>query len=380
MTGIGNYTFHLLEQFLDSREIDEVHCFNGTQWLDGETQRAVTARLRADGGEASKRPIDVAVAKLRKVAARIPAAKKLYTRMMDDRFENFANSIPGSVYHETNYTLKSFQGPCVTTVHDVSHKLYPDYHAPNVTEWLDAKLPESLQRADCIITVSNIVRDELQQYFDVPGNKIRTVYSGADDCYQPRTPAQTTSVLSAFGLSHGKYVLLTATLEPRKGIDTLLDAWQLLPESLRREFPLVLTGSTGWRNERVLQRISAFIAEGTGHQLGHVPAEVLPFLFSGAAVFTYPSVYEGFGLPVLEAMSSGVPVICRAGTAMAEFAEGSCVLCDTAEAEELKVNLEMLLNDSQTRQQWAERGLSQSRKFSWKQCAADTIDVYRALL
>ncbi|MEZ5571586.1 MAG: glycosyltransferase [Halioglobus sp.] len=141
-----------------------------------------------------------------------------------------------------------------------------------------------------------------------------------------------------------------------------------------------MTGSTGWHNESVLKKLAGLVAEGTVHHLGYVPAEVLPVLFSGAAVFTYPSVYEGFGLPVLEAMSSGIPVICRDGTAMAEFAEGSCVLCNTGEAEELAANLAVLLGDAKARQYWSERGLLQARKFSWQRCAAETMDIYRDLL
>jgi alpha-1,3-rhamnosyl/mannosyltransferase len=378
MTGIGNYTFHLLEQFVQNPAIAEVHCFNGTQWVSGATQLATTAALRASGGDKSKRFVERTVANVRDAVAQVPGAKPLYDYLMDKRFTQSANLMSGAVYHETNYIFKPFAGPSVTTVHDCSHTLYPDFHAPNVTGWLE-KLPASLQRADCIITDSNLVRDELIEYFDVPRDKLRTVYLGADDCYQPRTREQTSSALSAFGLKHGCYVLLTATLEPRKGIDTLLDAWSLLPESLRREFPLVLTGSTGWCNESLKKKLAALVAGGTVQHLGYVPSEMLPMLFSGAAVFAYPSIYEGFGLPVLEAMSSAVPVICRQGTAMAEFADGSCVLCETGDAEELSVQLQTLLGDAEVRRQWAERGLAQARKFSWQRCASETLAVYREL-
>jgi glycosyltransferase involved in cell wall biosynthesis len=380
MTGIGNYTFHLLEQFVDNPEVAEVHCFNGTQWLEGEAQLATTAALRVNGGDTSKRIVDRVVANIRDTIAKVPGAKPLYDHIMDNRFSQAANRMPGAVYHETNYVFKPYTGPCVTTVHDCSHKLYPDFHAPNVIEWLDTKLPESLQRADCIITDSNLVRDELLEYFDLPHSKLRTVYLGVDDCYQPRTKEQTAGVLATFGLTHGQYVLLTATLEPRKGIDTLLDAWSLLPESLRHAFPLVLTGSTGWCNDTLRRKLAALVATGTVHHLGYVPSEMLPMLFSGAAVFTYPSIYEGFGLPVLEAMRSAVPVICRQGTAMAEFADGNCVLCDTGDAQELSMHLEKLLSDSQARSYWGLRGLAQAQTFSWKRCAAETLEVYRDLL
>ncbi|MEZ5571585.1 MAG: glycosyltransferase [Halioglobus sp.] len=237
MTGIGNYTFHLLEQYIECAGIDEMHCFNGTQWLSGEEQLAATALLRAHGSDVSERIVDRMVERIRKAAVRVPGAKPLYSTIMDKRFCDIANRIPGAIYHETNYILRPYSGPSVTTVHDFSYKTHADFHPPNVIAWLDAKLPKSIEQSDCIITDSNLVRDELLQYFDIPEHKVRTVYLGVDACYQPRSQQQTATVLSTFGLSHGHYVLLTATLEPRKGIDTLLDAWGMLPESLRREFP-----------------------------------------------------------------------------------------------------------------------------------------------
>jgi glycosyltransferase involved in cell wall biosynthesis len=379
ITGIGNYTFHLLEQYVKGALVEDVHCFSGTHWLPGDAQLAITAALKSQGGQSPQRMRDLGIAKTRAAIGTIPGMKALYSYVMDKRFERTANAIQGAVYHETNYILKPYAGPCVTTVHDLSHIRYPQFHPPNVIEWLGNHLPRSLSRADCIITVSDLVRDELIQHFNVPAEKVRTVYEGVEECYKPRTEDLTSEVLSSFGLSHKQYVLLVATLEPRKGIDVLLDAWCLLPEALRQSFPLVLTGSSGWRNAALVQKISTLVAQGTVRNLGYVPAEVLPILFSGAAVFSYPSVYEGFGLPVLDAMSSGVPVICRAGTSMSEFAQGSCVLCDTGEPQELALNIEMLLHSQVVRDQWAQKGIARAAQFSWERCAAETAEIYRLM-
>lgn len=377
ITGVGNYTFHLLEQYLDSDLVEEVHCFSGTHWLGGDEQRAITAALKAQGSSSKKHVADLAIEQLREAIGKIPGTKAFYSRVMDRRFERTANKIPTAVYHETNYILKPYAGACVTTVHDLSHIRYPQFHHAHVIEWLERHLPRSLERADSIITVSNLVRDELLHYFDIPEQKVRTVYEGVQASYRPRTEDQTSSVLAPLGLSHKQYVLLVATLEPRKGIDVLLDAWCLLPEALRRAFPLVLTGSSGWRNEALVEKIAALVEQGTAHHLGYVAADVLPILYSGAAVFSYPSVYEGFGLPVLDAMSSGVPVICRAGTSMAEFAQGACMLCDTGEPEELALKLESLLESQLVQDDWAQKGLRQAAQFSWQRCAAETAEIYR---
>jgi glycosyltransferase involved in cell wall biosynthesis len=376
ITGVGNYTYHLLEQYLQSPVVDDVHCFTGTHWVTGHTQREMTAALKGEVGNSNKSVMDKAVAQFRAAIGKVPGSQALYSFVMDKRFERTANHIPDAVYHETNYILKPYAGACVTTVHDLSHLRYPQFHPPHLVEWLERYLPLSLHRADRIITVSNLVRQELLDHFDLPERKVHTVYEGVEERYVPRSEAQTSTTLSGYGLSHKQYVLLVATLEPRKGIDVLLDAWCLLPETLRRAFPLVMTGSSGWRNNALRERIMALAADGTVRHLGYVPADVLPLLFSGAAVFTYPSVYEGFGLPVLDAMSSGVPVVCRAGTSMAEFSQGACLLCDTGEPEELAVKLKSLLESQALRDDWAKKGIAQAAKFSWERCATETTEIY----
>jgi glycosyltransferase involved in cell wall biosynthesis len=379
ITGVGNYTWHLLEQFVQFDHIDEVRCFTGTGWVTGEEQLAVTAAVKAAGGSGRQSVKERAVSRLRTAIGHIPGTKALYSKVMDGRFQRFANNLSSAVYHETNYVLKPFAGTCLTTVHDLSHVRFPQYHPQHLVDWLDRFLPGSLARADCIITVSDLVRKELMEHYNLPEHKVKTVYEGVESYYRPRTESETSSVLSALKLKHKQYVLLVATLEPRKGIDLLLDAWCLLPDSLRREYPLILAGSSGWRNSALVERIAKLSAQGSVRHLGYVRADILPVLFSGAAVFAYPSVYEGFGLPVLDAMSSGVPVICRADTSMAEFSQGACVLCDTSEPEELAYKLQSLLASQSLRDSWAEKGLRQAAHFSWERCAKETAEIYRQL-
>ncbi len=379
ITGVGNYSFHLLEQHLRASRFEQVHCFTGTGWQSGAAQLEVTASLTSRADLENKGIRDVVVDRARKAIGAVPGVKPLYDRIMERRFARHANTVPDAVYHETNYILKPFSGPCVTTVHDLSHIRYPEYHPPNIIDWLGNNLEHSLQRADKVITVSDLVRHEVLQHYDIPADKVHTVYEGVDARYRPRNRDETAELLDGLGLRHREYVLLVATLEPRKGIDLLLDAWGLLPLDLRRAYPLVLTGSGGWRNSAMVSRIEGFIEEGTVRHLGWVSSDVLPVLYSGAALFTYPSVYEGFGLPVLDAMSSGVPVICRAGTSMAEFAEGACLLCESGEAQELALRIEALLQSREERGDWVEKGLRQAAKFSWARCASETADIYRML-
>lgn len=379
ITGVGNYSFHLLRELMAQSLVDEVHSFTGTLWQDGAAQLAATKALlaRADSPQVAAGP--GAMARLRTLVGRVPGVKAAYDKILDRRFERHANTVPNAVYHETNYILKPYAGTCITTVHDLSHLRFPEFHPAEVVAWLETSIAASLARADRVITVSQVVRDELLAHYRLPSERVSVIYEGVEEGYRPRAASETAAVLSSYGLRHGGYVLLVATLEPRKGIDVLLDAWAQLPRSLRREYPLVLTGSRGWRNAAIREQMEEFIAEGSVNYLGYVPAAHLPPLFSGAAVFAYPSVYEGFGLPVLEAMSSGVPAICRAGTSMAEFADGACLLCETAEAEELASKITLLLQDEGRRSEWGARGRARAAGFSWARCARETAAVYAEL-
>lgn len=379
ITGIGNYTYHLIEQYLALGLCDSIHCFTGTDWCSGSQQLATSAALRNTSLPADNPGQKSLAARARELVGKVPGTKRLYDAVMDHRFQRFANGQGSAIYHETNYILKPFRGPCVTTVHDLSHVHFPQYHPEHVVKRLNRQLPESLARADIVLTVSNIVRDELLAHYRLAPAKVITIYEGSDPQYSPRTPDETNPVLRQHGLEHNQYILMVATLEPRKGIDVLLDAWSSLPLAMRQDCPLVLTGSSGWRNGELRSRLESFVQEGTVKHLGYVSSQLLPVLFAGARVFCYPSVYEGFGLPVLDAMSSGVPVICRSGTSMAEFAQGACVLCESPEPEELAHHLQHLMRDASLQALWGEKGLQQARSLTWERCARETWAVYEQL-
>lgn len=378
VTGVGYYSLHLLQECLKRDDIGDVHCFTGTGWQDGVSQVASTQAHLGDGGSSAAGTAQALVQGVRSAIGMVPGTKALYDLLMERRFEKYANSLPGNaVYHETNYILKPYRGPCVTTVHDLSHVRYPQYHPEHLVARMDRLLAPSLDRADRIITVSDLVRREVIEHYGIAPERVQTIYEGVHPDYRPRAAQETAAVLASYGLRHKGYVLLVATLEPRKGIDVLLTAWEMLPLDLRREFPLVMTGSSGWRNSQLLEQIQRLQEEGSVKHLGYVADQTLPLLFSGAAIFSYPSIYEGFGLPVLDAMASGVPVICRDGTSMAEFSDGSCLLCEGGSSEELADKLLELLQNRSERERWGALGLARSAAFSWERCARETVAVYR---
>jgi alpha-1,3-rhamnosyl/mannosyltransferase len=398
LTGIGNYTLNLLLEFSKNSSVDSVSCFNGKNWIGPEAQLAQLANPNSNnGGEdiaavITSKPTEVSerssyVSNARKVIRRVPGAFSLYQSLLQHRsnrslsrhFTEAGKGLPRAVYHEPNYILRPFPGPSVATIHDLSFIHYPQFHPKERVDWLGKQLPKSLNRADFVITDSNIVREELIDLYGLSGDRVKAIHLGADARFMPRSEEQTEQALSSLGLRHKRYVLFVGTLDPRKGVDVLLDAWCQLPRDVQLEFPLVLAGSLGWRNGEVMKKIESLVAKGDIHHLQYVPDEQLPQLYSGAALFAYPSIYEGFGLPVLEAMASGVPVIFRSNTSMAEFAGDSGLICESGTAEELAMKMSTVLTDEGLQSSCVEKGLIQSAKYSWAQCAKETADVYRLI-
>jgi alpha-1,3-rhamnosyl/mannosyltransferase len=192
--------------------------------------------------------------------------------------------------------------------------------------------------------------------------------------------SESVSVLARLGLVHGGYTLYAGTIEPRKNIEVLLDAYSVLPDAIRQRWPLVLAGYHGWQSEQLHQRIDAAVSAGWARYLGYVADEDLPHLFAGAHLFFFPSHYEGFGLPVLEAMASGVPVVCSNASSLPEVAGGAALMFDPEDADALHQLILTGLEDEVWRKTAKEKGLMQASIFSWRRCANETVSVYRELL
>ncbi len=378
ITGVGVYSYHLLRELLQSEDIARVHCFSGTDWL-AAADAVETARHNMTAEKREQGALEALVQNLRTIIGYVPGSKALYDKVMDRRFRQYADSLAGAVYHETNYLLKPCALPAVITVHDLSHLKYPEFHKPDLVATMNRRLEASVARCAHIITPSELVRAEVLENFNIDPSRVTAIYHGVEESYRPRDAGECAAVLQSLRLDYKRYVLVSATLEPRKGLDTLLEAWAMLPQELRRAYPLVLTGSSGWRNDALKKKMQPFLDDGTLLHLGYVDARILPDVFAGATLFAYPSVYEGFGLPALDAMASGVPVICRAGTSVAEFAEGDCLLMEEGSGEELATTLAALLQAPEEQAAWAQRGLTRAAQFNWQRCAAQTAAVYDAV-
>ena len=374
LTGIGNYTLNLLKEFQTLPFVDAVDCFNGDRF--SPASEVLTAHDCSTQPVSGVSPSGGWKTALRGSLRSLPLAYRLKAAWSESRFRQGSRVRQDYVYHEPNFILKPHDGPSVTTVHDLSFVSHPEFHPAERVAWLNRQLPRTLDGADFVITDSELVRTQLIRQFSVAPDRVAAIYLGADSRFVPRAEDATKSVLAKYDLVHGRYLAFVGTIEPRKGLSVLLDAWERLPAVLRRNWSLVIAGAPGWRNTELMGRILALQAKGEVLFLQFVPSDDLPFIYAGAVTFVYPSIYEGFGLPVLEAMTSGVPVICGDGTSMAEFADGACRLFDVGDAGALALAISELIEDPTLRSRMADDGLDRASQFSWSRCAQETLQAY----
>jgi glycosyltransferase involved in cell wall biosynthesis len=246
--------------------------------------------------------------------------------------------------------------------------------------FLKAEMKLTLRRASVLITDSEFTRNEVAEQFSWPLEKVFAVPLASGGDFRPQNVSVLAPLLGEYGLLPGGYCLFCGTIEPRKNIDTLLKAYAMLSVSARRKWPLVLTGFKGWNSKGLHSRIDAASREGWVRYLGYMPQEHLPGLFAGARLFVFPSLYEGFGLPVLEAMASGVPVVTSNTSSLPEVAGDAAAMCDPLDVEALSRAIAVGLEDEAWRQAAIGKGLKRAAQFSWKRCADETIVAYKAAL
>lgn len=287
----------------------------------------------------------------------------------------------------TQYNIPLLGAPCpvVTTVHDVSFALLPDLFLPRDRWILNTFVPRSLAKAAKVIADSESTRRDILRLFkkSVPPEKVATILLAADARFVPPSNGQESAwsaVNTQFGLGGRPYILSVGVLQPRKNLGTLLDAFALV--KLGPHAPphkLVIVGKRGWLGEE-LDRQTAQLPPSVAEDIvwtGYVPDDDLPALYGGADVFCYPSKYEGFGLPPLEAMSCGCPVLCVRASSLPEVVGDAAVLLPPDDSSAWATALEKLLTQPLVRERWRERGLERARRFSWEQTARETLRIYQ---
>ncbi len=283
------------------------------------------------------------------------------------------------IYHEPNYIPRVFDGKIIVTIHDMSYRLYPQYH-PYRRIALLRFFEHRMRAADKIITVSYNAKKEIMDILKVPEEKVSVVYNGVSKRFKPMklSNEQKSIITEVYNLPE-QFLLYIGTIEPRKNLVRLLEAFHQVKSELNiKELKLVLGGAKGWLYEDIFDRIRDLKLEQDIIITGYLPDEQLPILYNMALAFVYPSLYEGFGIPPLEAMACGVPVIGSNVSSLPEIIGEAGILIDPNEVNDLSDAIFRVVTSVELRQSMSQRGLVQAGKFSWDDCARGTLLVYKS--
>lgn len=295
--------------------------------------------------------------------------------------ENFIGDI--DVFHSSDWLEPpTRQAKRVTTIHDFAVFKYPEMFSPrgghNIVANQKRKLFFVQHYSDLVIAVSETTKQDAMEILKIPERKIRVIYEAPNPIYFPRNEKKIQKVKEKFGVE-GNYLLCVGTREPRKNLDRVMMAFIEISR-VYPELSLVIAGKYGWGNEDQISNIKDQKLDQKVKILGFVEKEDLAGLYSGAMAFVYPSLYEGFGLPILEAMACGVPVVTSDVGSMKEIAAGAAVLIDPESTESLANGISKLLKNVKLREELKIKGLKRAGEFSWDKAALQTLEAYRSVL
>jgi alpha-1,3-rhamnosyl/mannosyltransferase len=370
-SGVGRMTWQIARHAREHPEIGTLRLLASASilppdWLDGLEQ--------GGGGDAP----GSGETGLRERIGRVPGAAALRSAWLRRRLNRAARALPDPVvYHEPNLIARPFDGATVLTINDLSWRVDRGFHPDRRAAWIERRLPGSIAQATRFVAISAFTAGEMTRDLGIPRERIDVVPLAPSAVFRPVSPAEADATLHAHGLRAGGFVLSVSTLEPRKNFDRLLAAHSLLPDALRERHPLTIAGGAGWGS--ALEGEMAGRAQRAGYLrlLGHVADQELVALYSQCSAFAFPSLYEGFGLPVIEAMACGAPVIAAATTATGETAGDAALLVDPLDEHAIADALRTVLEDPSSADRLRRLGLARAATFTWEGTITRLIASWR---
>jgi glycosyltransferase involved in cell wall biosynthesis len=364
ITGIGQYTLQLGQELLKCQQVEEVKFFSADHWVDDISVSA----------EANKW-----LGRLRQWVPFKSMALNQYAKRRAKKFKQRTEGMDDRLFHSPNFVLMPFAGKSVATFHDLSFVHYRETQPKYRLQFLDREIPKTLAQADALITPSMFIKQEIIEHYGYPADSIHVTALGVDAGFKPYDEKTCALTLQKYRLKHKQYVLSVATTEPRKNLKRLLMAYTQLPETLRTTYPMVLVGSKGWLDQGLQKQIKKRVNDGQIISLGYVSQTELQHLYAAAKLTAFPSLYEGFGLPIIESMASGTPVLTSQNSAMQEVASGHAMLCDPEDINSIEVGLRGALEIQEWQQQATIDGINHSKNFTWNTCAKRTVEAYKSI-
>lgn len=283
--------------------------------------------------------------------------------------------------HATDHQIPDISGlPVVATVMDVIPLIHPEWirqSLKHAKSWLFAR---NVSKAAHLITISEHSKQDLITHLGISPERISVTPLGVEPVYFERVPGQIRdAVLDKYGLKPG-FFLFVGTLQPRKNVPRVLEAFLALPSEVRKAHPLIIVGRDGWSNEDLLPQLKALEENGEGRWLSYLPQDEVMALLQSAAALVFASLYEGFGLPVIEAFAAQCPVIASNTSSLPEVTGDAAWAVDPLNTQSISAAMLDVLNNDELRAQRIELGLARARHYTWEECARQTLAVYRKVL
>lgn len=365
LTGIGRYAFELFAGLRQHSKVKEIKAFAHGRWV---ADPLFTSEQAQDSLQERN--------SLRKKLASSQTAVWAYSKLMPAICGWRLRQNHEALLFSPNYLLPAGPGKKVATFHDTSIHDHPSFHPPSRVSLVMRELPKTLKRVDLLIVVSDFTKARVLEHFDWPEERIHTVHLGVNHAFfNSAKETAASQALKALQIESGHYTLCVATIEPRKNIDRLLAAYRQLPRTVRESCPLVLVGDQGWNSEATHKAIQAAQAEGWVRYAGYLPEDHLAIVMANCALFVFPALYEGFGLPVLEAMACGVPILCADLPSVYEFAGDSIQYMKADAVESMTEALDAALSDRGWLLEAGVLAEIKSRPYSWQRTVDQTVNV-----
>ena len=355
LTGIGRYCYEI------SKYIEKNKIYDATFHYGYNSKELILNNSKKE------------VKYIKSIIVSVPFLKRIIIKLIAIYSKAFVRTY--DLYWEPNFIPNRFikSKKMVTSVHDFSFILHKDFHPKERIKYFEENFFKNIYRSDIIITGSKFSKQEILDRLDFKEENVRVIYHGVrHDVFK-----KTDTIKLDFDLPK-KFIFSVGSIEPRKNLIGLLSAYNNLEDEIKQEYKLVIAGFKGWENKEIMQIIEKnkeFIT-----YLGYISDEELAAVYNKASCFVYPSFYEGFGLPPLEAMACGTPVVCSNVSSLPEVGGEAVVYCDPYSVKDIKNKIESVLLDENLQKELSLKGLEQAQKFTWEKSAQEHIKIFNELL
>jgi len=355
LTGIGRYTYEISKQLVSEDELD-VEFFYGYH-----SKKLLHPTTNSE------------IKNIKSLLTKNEIIKKIARKVL--MFISGITSPTYDIYWQPNFIpnngIKAKK--IITSVHDFSFILHKEYHPKERIEYFEKYFFTNVAKSDMIITGSEFSKQEILEQLNFNHEQVQVIYHGIDhDLFKIYNDSKVNFELPK------KFIFSVGSIEPRKNLAGLLKAYNSLDKEFKKEYKLVLVGFKGWENEEIINLIEQ--DKENIHYLGFVSDSELAKVYNLASLFVFPSFYEGFGLPVVEAMACGTPVVCSNTTSLPEVGGEAAMYCDPNNVNDIAEKMEMVLGDGKLQQNMIEKGLERAKKFTWEKSTEEHMRIFKEVL